>query len=396
MRGLSTFTRPDGSVVYQLRYTDPLTGKAKKISKTMPHHSVRNQKAAEDFLREKLDSVLNDRKDGALLLDAISSYVADLSLTWRPSTKTRNEATLSRVLKAFPSGTILCRITPQKWRDALSGLSHGSAGTYNEYLKRVKAFLRWCCANDYLESNICDKLQRKAEPRDSDDEKATDKYLEPAEAALVLQNLEAFPRWHQIAKFMVLSGLRCGEALALTDLDVGSDYVKVAKTLNPKTLTLGPPKTPKSLRDVSITAELAGCIAEIRRYNAWLKAAYGIESPLFFFNDKGKFIKYYCFNNYLSNMCLRILGKKVTTHWLRHTHASFLLAAGVPIEIISRRLGHESTAITERVYLHIIDKLKKKDAEFLANVNLLGDGPQVVALASKSADVENGGKYGVV
>jgi len=384
MRGLSTFTRPDGSVVYQLRYTDPLTGKAKKISKTMPHHSVRNQKAAEDFLREKLDLVLNDRKDGALLSDAVSAYVADLSLTWRPSTKTRNEATLGRVLGAFPSGAILCRVTPQKWRDALSELSHGSAGTYNEYLKRVKAFLRWCCANDYLESNICDKLQRRTETKDGSEEKATDKYLETAEAALVLQNLEAYPRWHQIAKFMVLSGLRCGEALALTDLDVGSDYVKVTKTLNPKTLTLGPPKTPKSLRDVSITAELAGCIADIRRYNAWLKAAYGIESPLFFFDGSGKYIKYYSFNSFLSNLCKRILGKRVTTHWLRHTHASFLLAAGVPIEIISRRLGHESTAITEKVYLHVIEKLKKKDAEFLANVNLLGDGPQVVSLAREN------------
>ena len=38
-------------------------------------------------------------------------------------------------------------------------------------------------------------------------------------------------------------------------------------------------------------------------------------------------------------------------------------------------------------------KLKKKDAEFLANVNLLGDGPQVVTLASNA---EKGGKYGVV
>ena len=28
--------------------------------------------------------------------------------------------------------------------------------------------------------------------------------------------------------------------------------------------------------------------------------------------------------------------------------------------------------------------LKKKDAEFLANVNLLGDGPQVISLASKN------------
>lgn len=381
MKGLSTFTRPDGSVVYQLRYTDPLTGKTKKISKTMPHHSVRNQKAAEDFLRDKLDGILNDRKDGALLSEALSAYISEMSATWRTSTRDRNQATLSRVSRAFPSGAILSAITPQKWRECVSGLSGGSAGTYNEYLKRIKAFLRWCVGNDYLSENICDKLPRKTEEKSAGEEKATDKYLEPSEAAMMLNVLEPSPRWYQIAKFMILSGLRCGEALALTDSDVTSDYVKVTKTLNPKNLEIGPPKTPKSKRDVSITDELAVCIAEIRRYNVWLKAAYGISSPLFFFDKKGQYIKYYSFNDRVSDLSGKYLGKNVTSHWFRHTHASFLLAAGVPIEVISRRLGHESTAITEKVYLHVIESLKKRDAGMLKGVNLLGEGSQVVSLA---------------
>lgn len=391
MKGLSQFTRPDGSVVYQLRYTDPLTNKTKKISKTMPCHSVRNQRAAEAYLQDKLDGILNDRKDGALLADVISDYISDMSMTWRASTKNRNEATLTRILRAFPDGTILSCITAQKWRESLSALSHGSAGTYNEYLKRVKAFLRWCVGNDYLDSNICDKLTRKPEPKDGAEDRATDKYLEPAEASLLLTELEPMARWHQIAKFMILSGLRCGEALALTDLDVGSEYIRVTKTIDAKTMQIGPPKTPKSLRDVAITKELASCIAEIRRYNAWIKSAYHIESPLFFFSEKGEHIKYYSFNNYLSNLARRILGKNVTSHWLRHTHASFLLAAGVPIEVISRRLGHESTAITQRVYLHIIDKLKKKDAELLSDVNILGERPQVIALSESRKDGTFGG-----
>jgi integrase len=44
----------------------------------------------------------------------------------------------------------------------------------------------------------------------------------------------------------------------------------------------------------------------------------------------------------------------VTAHTLRHTHASLLLAAGEPITNVSRRLGHESPAVTLAVYSHVI------------------------------------------
>ena len=44
----------------------------------------------------------------------------------------------------------------------------------------------------------------------------------------------------------------------------------------------------------------------------------------------------------------------VTLHTLRHTHASQLIAAGVDILTISRRLGHHSAALTLTVYGHLL------------------------------------------
>ena len=43
-----------------------------------------------------------------------------------------------------------------------------------------------------------------------------------------------------------------------------------------------------------------------------------------------------------------------TLHSLRHTHASMLIAAGVDILTISRRLGHASPSITLDVYGHLV------------------------------------------
>src|SRR5262249_41414864 len=53
----------------------------------------------------------------------------------------------------------------------------------------------------------------------------------------------------------------------------------------------------------------------------------------------------------------------VTLHTLRHTHASQLIAAGVDILTISRRLGHHSAALTLTVYGHLLTT-EDKAAEF--------------------------------
>lgn len=62
------------------------------------------------------------------------------------------------------------------------------------------------------------------------------------------------------------------------------------------------------------------------------------------------------------NMRLKIvaeaagLEKPLTTHWARHTAATIWINRGVPIEVISKMLGHSSTRITEKVYSMLQEK----------------------------------------
>ena len=43
-----------------------------------------------------------------------------------------------------------------------------------------------------------------------------------------------------------------------------------------------------------------------------------------------------------------------TPHSLRHTHVTLLIAEGVSVSAVSRRLGHSSIATTSRIYVHAI------------------------------------------
>jgi integrase len=49
----------------------------------------------------------------------------------------------------------------------------------------------------------------------------------------------------------------------------------------------------------------------------------------------------------------RIGMPEVTFHGLRHTHASQLIASGVDIVTISKRLGHARPSVTLAVYVHM-------------------------------------------
>ena len=56
--------------------------------------------------------------------------------------------------------------------------------------------------------------------------------------------------------------------------------------------------------------------------------------------------------------CARQLGAAappaIRLHDLRHTHATVLLTAGVPVHVVSQRLGHASPVVTLTVYAHVV------------------------------------------
>lgn len=50
------------------------------------------------------------------------------------------------------------------------------------------------------------------------------------------------------------------------------------------------------------------------------------------------------------------INKKRTPYSLRHTHCSYLISKQIPIDVISKRMGHTNTRITQEVYAHVLDK----------------------------------------
>jgi integrase len=52
----------------------------------------------------------------------------------------------------------------------------------------------------------------------------------------------------------------------------------------------------------------------------------------------------------------------VRFHDLRHTHATLLLKAGVPIKVVSERLGHSTPGFTMATYQHVLPGMQAEAA----------------------------------
>jgi integrase len=56
----------------------------------------------------------------------------------------------------------------------------------------------------------------------------------------------------------------------------------------------------------------------------------------------------------------------IRLHDLRHTRATLLLAVGVPVKVVSERLGHANATITLTVYQHVHPGMGRQAADRFA------------------------------
>ena len=66
------------------------------------------------------------------------------------------------------------------------------------------------------------------------------------------------------------------------------------------------------------------------------------------------------------------LGKRITTHGLRHTFASHLVMRGASLKAVQELLGHESIEMTLR-YSHLTPDVKREAVQLLDRTEKLGD-----------------------
>jgi len=71
-----------------------------------------------------------------------------------------------------------------------------------------------------------------------------------------------------------------------------------------------------------------------------------------------------------------------TPHWMRHTHATALLMAGVPVHVVSRRLGHGDVQTTLELYAHVTEDA---DMRSVAEWRAFTAGWRAVSVAGERA-----------
>lgn len=81
----------------------------------------------------------------------------------------------------------------------------------------------------------------------------------------------------------------------------------------------------------------------------------------------------------------RVLKQSPRVHDLRHTHASWLILAGIDLMTVSRRLGHESITTTVDLYGHLGDEEQRRAAD-VAGQALEGGQATPAALQDPAAD----------
>ena len=156
-------------------------------------------------------------------------------------------------------------------------------------------------------------------------------------------------------QFLLATGLRFGEATALVASDFTLDgrtaSVRVTKAWKQNETGgyyVGPPKTRKAVRTVS----LAPSTADLVRHSINTAGA-----GLVFKNQKGDQIQSSAAHK-AWGPAVAVLEKpadqKPRIHDLRHTHASWMINAGMEIFALSRRLGHESITTTMDRYSHLL------------------------------------------
>lgn len=62
------------------------------------------------------------------------------------------------------------------------------------------------------------------------------------------------------------------------------------------------------------------------------------------------------------------VGVGLTLHGLRHTQATTLIMAGVPVKVVSERLGHSTVTITQDIYAHVMPHMQQQAADVMEEV----------------------------
>lgn len=376
----------DGTPRYRVQISerDPVTGKRRNVTVG----TFRTKKEAEARERDALT-----KRERGTLLDPDSTTVAELMTEWlrskgriSPQTRVDYETTIRLHIVPALGGVRIRRLTAdavQAQYDAWTAEGKSPRMVRGCHLRLSQA-LDWAVTRHLLYVNVARAVEPPALPRATFEVWNRDELARFMDAAMrrpvllrMSQKPNATPKpaatrpdpltplWHLLA----LEGMRRGEALGLRWRDINWERgtahiwqtVAPDKTNKGRAIIQPGGKTARATRTVRLTAATLDVLRSHRTEQAarrlaapaWedhdLIVCTGDGAPV---NPGGNITR--SFDRIVKRAGLR----RIRVHDLRHTHATLLLSMGVPVKVVSERLGHSSSAFTMDVYASVLPDMQ--------------------------------------
>lgn len=201
-------------------------------------------------------------------------------------------------------------------------------------------------------------------------------HLTEAQARELYAMTEDWSWFNAVVRFLLLTGVRSGEAFGLRweDVDFDNEVIHIRQNLANVASHhwLSTPKTRGSIRQLAMSSEVKRLLLRQRReQRARLRAARAARRAfphpeMVFTSARGGYVDH----NYTERKFKAFIAgtsfENITLHSLRHANATFMLAGGVDLKVVSAMLGHSSIATTANIYTDVLDRAKLTAAQVVA------------------------------
>lgn len=249
-----------------------------------------------------------------------------------------------------------------------------SSKTILHHHRLISTILAQATRDRIVPFNVADRNYMKA-PKLDHTEAA---FLDDEQIKHVLELLNNEPiKWKTAMYLLIFSGMRRGELMGLewSDIDFENRVIHIKRTsqyVQHMGIITKSPKNETSYRTVKLSEFMFDLIREYQQYwlklrsdmlDRWchfitIKLADGstktVRNDRLFIKENSTPMNPDSITDWTSNFVKRNKLPHFSPHSLRHTHATLLIAEGVSIPTVSRRLGHSSIATTSKIYVHAI------------------------------------------
>ncbi|WP_373807951.1 site-specific integrase [Jeotgalibaca porci] len=357
----------NGNWKYTISYTDN-NGNYKQKSKQGFATKTAAKEVAEP-LELKLKANVHLTDADMLFTDYYSNWIKTYKIGMFSPETDKIYRTAERLVQANFGRLKLRQVSKDKYQQFINDYSDGrSKETVRKIHNKVAACLRHAFHAGSIPIDVTHKIVIKGNAGMDPKEK----FIEENELKVLIAALKDGLGIAHVSRYMLLlqasTGARIGEIMALTfdSFDFKNEKLIINKSFDYKNTKRLKDTKNGVHRTIDIDKETIRIIKPFYDYKRRQSLASVLTNHrnLVFVDDLMEPVSPEAVNKSLSRACKRAGIKRITSHGLRHTHASMLLTNGVDIQIVAERLGDTVEVVTQ-VYAHVLQKMRDNNKELV-------------------------------